>query len=75
MFFLSTVMLFSILSSCSTDELTVKKNWTFIVTTVTTYTMDSTVTEIMTTTIDRDDLTEIEAEAIAVGMRSSTNTT
>lgn len=77
MFILSTVLLFGILASCTTDELTVKKNWTFTVTTVTTYSPDITGAGPQTTvtTIDQDGLTEVEAEAVAVGMRSSQTTT
>ncbi|MDD4991279.1 MAG: hypothetical protein PHR83_03510 [Paludibacter sp.] len=77
MFILSTVLLFGLLSSCSTDELTVKKNWTFTVTTVTTYSPDITEAgpQTLVTTVDRDGLTELEAEAVAVSMRSSQTTT
>lgn len=77
MFILSTVLLFGIFSSCGTDELTVKKNWTFTVTTVTTYSPDITEAgpQTIVTTVDRDGLTEAEAEAVAVSMRTSETTT
>jgi len=65
MFILSTVLLFGILSSCSTDELTVKKNWIFTITMTTTTTPASLGIPVMTTstTEEQDNLTQVEAEA------------
>lgn len=67
MFILSTVLLFGILASCGTDELTVKKNWTFTVTTVTTITPDDSEMgpQTQVTTVEKENLTEVEAEAAA----------
>ena len=71
MFILSTVLLFGILSACSTtDDVTVKKNWIFTVTTVTSYTivspdMPKVPDQIVVTTAEKDNLTEVEATAAA----------
>jgi hypothetical protein len=66
-FILSTVLLFGILSSCSTDELTVKKNWIFTITTVSTITPDNSGMgpQTQVTTLEQDNLTETEAKASA----------
>ena len=77
MFILSTVLLFGIFSSCGTDELTVKKNWTFTVTTVTTYSPDITEAgpQTIVTTVDRDGLTEAEANAVVKQMTTTQTVT
>lgn len=66
-FILSTVLLFGILSSCSTDELTVKKNWIFTITSVTTITPDDSGMgpQTQVTTLEQDNLTETEAKVAA----------
>jgi len=72
MFILSTVLLFGILSSCSSsDDVTVKKNWTFTINTVTT--MDGTSLP-LTMTQDENNLTEVEAEAARLALETELKT-
>jgi len=71
MFILSTVLLFSVLSSCNSDELTVKKNWTFTATVVTT--TNGVAMPAPSTTEERDNLTEVEAEAARVVAEKAAN--
>ena len=70
LFILSSILVFSILSSCTTvdnavESATVKKNWIFTITMVTTYTPTSATMPPLTliTTQEQDNLTEVEAEA------------
>jgi hypothetical protein len=68
LFILSTVLLFSILSSCSkvddaVDSATVKKNWIFTITAVTTTVPDFAGPQSIVTTVEKQNLTEVEAEA------------
>jgi hypothetical protein len=83
MFILSTVLLFGILSSCSTDELTVKKNWVFTITTVMTanptndlYPQTLTVTEEKTmTTAEADAYIKAGSTTTSMSMGTFTITT
>lgn len=74
LFLFSTVLLFSVLfASCKTDEITVKKNWIFTITSVTTYTPDITEAgpQTMVSTIEKNGLTEVEAEAVVKEMTTT----
>lgn len=78
LFILSTVLFLGFLSSCSDNEdLTVKKDWTFTITSVTTMTPDEfgIGPQTMVTTVEQNDLTEAEAEAAIKGMSSTTTQT
>jgi hypothetical protein len=73
MFILTTVLLFGILSSCSkTDELTVKKNWIFTITTVTT--TNGVPSQPLSVPEEYDNLTEIEAEAARLAAETTAQT-
>jgi len=68
MFILSTILLVGLMSACdkeSSDRLTVKKNWTFTATINATVTTPIGTTNLLPViqTIEKDDLTEVEAEA------------
>jgi len=72
MFILSTVLLFGILSSCSSsDDVTVKKNWTFTINTVT---VMSGISVPVVTTENKDNLTEVEAEAARLALETELKT-
>ena len=76
MFILSTVLLITLLSSCSKDEVTVKKNWIFTITMVTTTTPESLGVPVATTstTQEQDNLTEVEAEAARLALEKQNPT-
>ena len=77
MFILSTVLMLGFLSSCSTEELTVKKNWIFTVTTVSTMTPDDMGVgpQTVVTTVEQSGLTEAEANAVIKQMSTTTTQT
>jgi len=77
MFILSTVLMLGFLSSCSTEELTVKKNWVFTVTTVTTMTPDDmgVGAQTVVTTVEQNGLTEAEANAVVKQMTTTQTVT
>jgi len=73
MFILSTVLFFGILTSCGStlDGLTVKKNWIFTSTVIST--SNGVAVPAPATTEEKDNLTEVEAEAARLVAEKAAN--
>jgi hypothetical protein len=72
----SAILMISILSSCSKEDASIKKNWIFTITTVTTYTPSDGVSP-MTTVVTQevDNITEAEAEETRKGLEMTSTVT